>query len=186
MTFPMFLTPLPSCALKPLVPASLPPAPPRSPLTPHGCHWAAASLHHLTCQQHSAPQPLSPWCSSLHAGRSTVSRVPSGPGPEVPSAVQSGPSSVLDAVLSQLPLHPLTVSRLSASPRRATGLLAQSSGGHPQRPQAQQPPWTLHPSPTCGLQLPATRAVQLLRPKTLGLPRPLFTSHSKCPEYFFH
>lgn len=91
----MFLTPLPSCALKPLVPASLPPAPPRSPLTPHGCHWAAASLHHLTRQQHSAPQPLSPWCSSLHAGRSTVSRVPSGPGPRSPPQCRVDPAQSL-------------------------------------------------------------------------------------------
>lgn len=74
----MFLIPLPSCVLKPLVPASLPPGPAQVPADPT---WMS-----LGSRQPSPPDPpatLSPWCSSLHKGRSTASRVPSSPGPEV-------------------------------------------------------------------------------------------------------
>ena len=131
----MFLIPLPSCVLKPLVPASPSPAPPRSPLTPHGRHWAAASLHHPTRRQHclrGAP-PLT---------RDGAPRPGSPPAPGPRSSLQCGGDPAQSWTLSCL--NCLSIPSQSHGfqhhPDAPQACWPRLPAGHPQRPQAQQPP----------------------------------------------
>lgn len=135
------------------------------------------------------------WALPTHTGRGTAtSRVPSSPwaghrhfpgtlqplGPR--PSLQCGVNPAQAFTLSfQLPFHPLTDLSITQTRHRPDSQAPAETSSSTAPPGPCVPPRPAASS----LQPPAVWALQLLRPKTSGLPRPLIFSHPECPEYSF-